>query len=171
MVRLADSLAAVRRLYRRPVATMPDILVVEIAPAHRRPSLSLGRFLWRPARTEAEHREFEEFLTTERLVLIAPSLLDRRASALSTGRITIARYVLPEPGWPWVLLCHWPGAYTREAPIEDDLFARGAYTIEMYADETRATFGAELLLASLGAGRDLLVTEIAGAAEYVTGRA
>lgn len=170
MVRLTDDLAAHRRLYTRPIATMPDVLVIDIAPAYRHPSLSLGRYYGILVETAEEQSELDAFLRTERPAPIAPSLLDRRPSAVTGDRITIATYAPPVPDWPWVLLCHWPALFTARVPADGDNFARGAYTHEMFLDETETIEGARLLLDSLARNRVLPLTMIPPE-DVVAGRA
>lgn len=160
MVRLTDDLAALRRLYVRPIATMPDVLVVDVALVYRHPSLSLGRYYGILIETEEEQRELDAFLRAERPGPVPPSLLDRRPSAVSGDRITIVTYAPPAPDWPWVLLCHWPAHFAAAVPADSDYFARGAYTHEMFADETDTVAGAKRLLDSLARNGVLPLTII-----------
>jgi hypothetical protein len=160
MVRLSDDLAAIRRLYARPIATMPDIMVIDIAARYRHPTLSMGRYYAVMIESEAEQHEFNGFLTADRPAPVAPALLDRRPTAVAGDRITIAVYAPPERDWPWLLLCHWPAAFAASAPADFDLFARGAYTIEMFEDEFASIAGARGLLASLGRHSDVKLTLI-----------
>ena len=74
MVRLTDDLAAVRRLYARPLATLPDIMVIDIAVSYRHPNLSVGRYYGIMVETEAELSELDRFLKGERPAAIAPRL-------------------------------------------------------------------------------------------------
>jgi hypothetical protein len=161
MIRLTDDLAAVRCLYERPLATLPDILVIDVAPAYRHSSLSLGRYYGIMVETEAESDELEAFLMLSRPAPVVPDLLDHRPSAVISDKVTIATYAPSVPGWPWLLLCYWPLAYSAEASAELELFARGAYTLEMYWDQAASVAGADLLLASLGRDRALVVKLIA----------
>jgi hypothetical protein len=149
MVRLTDDLAALRRLYTRPIVTMPDVLVIDVAPPYRHPSLGLGRYYGVLIESCDEQREFDAFLQCHRPAPVAPNLLDRRPSAVSGDRITIATYAPPAPDWPWILLCHWPARLAALVPAQGDHFARGAYTHEMYEDAAGTIEGARRLLDSL----------------------
>ncbi|MDB5581518.1 MAG: hypothetical protein JWR80_6694 [Bradyrhizobium sp.] len=160
MVCLSDDLAAIRRLYARPIVTMPDIMVIEIAARYRHPSLSMGRYYAIMIESDAELHEVNDFLRAVRPAPVAPALLDRRPTAVAGDRITIAVYAPPERDWPWLLLCHWPGAFAALAPAGADMFARGAYTIEMFEDEVGSVAGARGLLASLGRHSDVKLTLI-----------
>ncbi|MDB5575719.1 MAG: hypothetical protein JWR80_895 [Bradyrhizobium sp.] len=160
MVRLSDDLAAIRRLYTRPIATMPDVMVIEIAPLYRHPTLSMGRYYAIMIESDAELHEVDNFLTADRPAPVAPALLDRRPTAVVGDRITLAVYAPREGGWPWLLLCHWPVAFAASARADADLFARGAYTIEMFEDEVASIAGAKALLASLGRHSDVKLTLI-----------
>src|SRR5258706_8128423 len=101
MVRLSDSLARRRLLYPRPLATLPDLLVIDVPARFAHPSLSLGRYYGIMIETAAEQEEIDAFLAADRDALVPPSLLDRRPSALATARITMVEYAPPAPTWPW----------------------------------------------------------------------
>lgn len=139
---------------------MPDVLVIDIAPLYRHPSLALGRYYGVLIESEDEQREFDAFLALERPAPIPPNLLDRRPSAVRGDRITIATYAPPAPDWPWVLLCHWPANFAAAVPQKGDHFARGAYTHEMYGDEAATIAGARALLDSLARNGVLPLTMI-----------
>jgi hypothetical protein len=129
---LTDVLASRRCLYRRPVPTCADVVVLDIPPSFAAPTLSLGRYYPIIVETEAEAAELERFLSIDRIDLVTPDLLDRRPSALIASRITFCRYDPPQTGWPWLLLCHWPAAFTQMVDPQEDHFARSAYTIECF---------------------------------------
>lgn len=131
-MRLADHLAARRRLYARPLATMPDVLLIDIPPIFASPSLPLGRYYPVIFETAAEQAEMEAFLVRERSMPVVPDLLDRRPSALRGDDIVFARYAPSAPGWPWLLLCRWPADYAAMVPQDGDYFARDAYTSEVF---------------------------------------
>ena len=131
-MRLADHLAALRRLYARPLATMPDVLLIDIPPTFASSSLSLGRYYPVIIETDAEYAEMEAFLDRDRPGLVIPDLLDRRLSALRGDDIVFARYAPSAPGWPWLLICRWPADNTAMVPDHGDCFARGAYTSEVF---------------------------------------
>lgn len=132
-MRLIDTLAARRALYPRPIASCPDVMVLDIPSRYASKDLPLGRFYPVIIETAEEGRELASFLACDRPDLVPPDLLDRRSSALITGDIALCRYEPPQSGWPWLLLCHWPPAFTRMAAPGSDAFARGAYTTELFA--------------------------------------
>jgi hypothetical protein len=145
-MRLSDHLAARRCLYSRPLATMPDILLIDIPSAFASASLPFGRYYPVIIETDAEYAEMEAFLDLARSRLIPPDLLDRRASALRGDDIIFARYAPSSPVWPWLLLCRWPADYAAMVPAQGDYFARGAYTCEVFeAVEDMADAEARLL--------------------------
>ena len=131
-MRLVDHLAARRQLYGRPLATMPDILLIDIPRAFASPSLPLGRFYPVILETGVEYAEMAAFLEMERRQLVVPDLFDRRTSALHGDNIVFARYAPPRPDWPWLLLCRWPADWAAMVPDSADHFARGAYTTEVF---------------------------------------
>ncbi|MDE1918833.1 MAG: hypothetical protein KGH96_22515 [Sphingomonadales bacterium] len=120
---MTDHLAAKRRLYHRPTPVMPDVLMIDIPAALVSDSLPLGRFYPIILEAAQELNEMEAFLHASRSSLVRPDLFDRRPSAIESRCVLIARYTPPAPGWPWLLLCRWPSAYTAMLPAGDDLFA------------------------------------------------
>lgn len=131
-MRLVDDLAARRIVYGRPLATMPDLLLIDIPRAFASPSLPFGRYYPVIIETDAEYAEMEMFLGRDRPDLVVPDLLDRRPSALSSDDIVFARYAPSRPDWPCLLLCRWPVDYAALVPQNGDFFARGAYTCEVF---------------------------------------
>lgn len=168
-MRLVDSLAARRRIYPRALITMPDLMVIDVAPAFRSASLPLGRYYPVILETDAEIAEMSEFLLLDRPFPVPPDLFDYRPSALETDDIIIGRYDPPEAGWPWLLLCHWPPSYVALAPDPVRDFARGCYTIETFASFEEADRATQLLLASLGHRSNIPVRDLGSFA--VRGRA
>jgi hypothetical protein len=152
-MRLVDDLAARRILYGRPLATMPDVLLIDIPSGYASPSLPLGRFYPVIIETDAEYLEMEAFLDRDRSLLVAPDVLDRRASGLRGDDIVFARYTPSAPGWPCLLLCRWPGDYAALVPQNDDYFARGAYTCEVFDTIDELADAEARLLEVLGSHR------------------
>tara|TARA_B110001454_G_scaffold180646_1_gene174365 strand:+ start:1401 stop:1937 length:537 start_codon:yes stop_codon:yes gene_type:complete len=153
VMRLADHLAARRCLYARPLATMPDVLLIDIPPVFASPSLPLGRYYPVIIETDAEYAEMEAFLDRDRPELIVPDLLDRRPSALHGGDIVIARYAPSAPGWPWLLICRWPADYAAMVPGRGDYFARRTYTSEVFETVDDLADAEGRLLGDLGSHR------------------
>lgn len=149
-MRLIDDLAARRTYYHRSLPTLPDILLIDIPPRFSGPGLALGRYYPVILETLAELSEFEAFLCEQRPALMAPTLLDRRPSALRIDDIVFARYRPTAPDWPWLLLCCWPPAYTAMADPATDAFARGTYTIDAFTTERQVDAAEAQLLAVLG---------------------
>lgn len=145
MYRLTDDIARARRLYPRPLATLPDLLLIDIPALFASRSLPLSRFYPVILETDEERQEFDDFLSAPRAGPISPDLLDRRPSHLSAERIVFAAYPAPTSPWPHVLLCHWPPGYTMLSS-DPTHFARGAYTIEVFDIEARIYETAEHLV-------------------------
>ncbi len=145
MYRLTEDMARTRLLYSPPLPTLPAISVIDIPPHYARRDLPLGRYYPAILETEEEAAEFETFLAAERSTPIAPSLFDLRPSRLVATSITVAVYPPPEPGWPHVLLCHFPteDVARGEQPM---VFARQAYSIEMFASETDISHAMDRLM-------------------------
>jgi hypothetical protein len=152
-MRLVDDLAARRILYGRPLATMPDVLLIDIPSSYASPSLPLGRYYPVIIETDVEYLEMEAFLDRDRPLLVAPDVLDRRASGLRGDDIVFARYAPSAPGWPCLLLCRWPVDYAALVPQNDDHFARGAYTCEVFETIDELADAQARLLGVLGSHR------------------
>jgi len=171
MNRLVDTLARRRILYPRPIVTLPDILVIDIPAPFASASLSLGRYYPIMIETGAERRELDAFLAAPREGIVAPDLLDRRASALVATRVMLSIYAPPESGWPFVLLCHWPKAYTAMVADGTDMFARGAYTVEMFETEAALLSTSSALIATLGGRHEVEVSLISAEGSAPAGSA
>ncbi|PJG47224.1 hypothetical protein CAF53_02440 [Sphingobium sp. LB126] len=153
MVRLIEDMARTRLLYPPPLPTLPAISVIDIPPHYARRDLPLGRYYPAILETQEEAAEFETFLAAERTALIAPNLFDLRPSRLVAASITIAVYPPPEAGWPHVLLCHFPAeevARVREPMV----FARQAYSIEMFETEAGLSRAMNRLMDTAGPNGD-----------------
>lgn len=150
VMRLIDHLAARRLYYHRPLPTLPDILLIDIPQQFSGGGLVLDRYYPVILETLAECQEFEAYLCERRPALVAPALLDRRPSALHTDDIIFARYHPPAPHWPWLQLCCWPRGYTALVSESGDTFARGAYTVDAFADPDDIDAAQLALLATLG---------------------
>ncbi len=166
MYALDHDLAHRRILYSRPLLTLPDILVIDVPPAFAHPSLPLGRFYPILVESGAELREVEDFVTSVRDVPVQPDLLDRRPSRLVCDRIIFAAYAPPESGWPHLLLSHWPAQFVDLAS-DADVFARGAFTTEMFDTAEQLAHASSRLLAVLGKGCDVAVSIIPPAVNAV----
>lgn len=132
-MRLIDDLAARWFLYRRPLATMPDVLLIDVPAGYASSSLPLGRYYPVILETGDELREFLAFLEEERPQPVAPPLFDHRPSMLRCNAIVFARYRPPELGWPWLHVCHWSEECVSMVLPTDEHFARGAYSTDVYA--------------------------------------
>jgi hypothetical protein len=104
-----------------------------------------------------EQEELDGFLCAERAMPVVPNLFDRRPSALRTQAGVFARYVPSQLGWPWPLLCCWPIRYTAMVRANNDLFARGGYTSELF----------ETLLALEDCEQQLMETVAPGGAQQI----
>lgn len=137
---------------------MPDVLLIDIPADFASPSLPLGRYYPVIIETDAEATEIQVFLNQDRSRLVTPDLLDRRPSAVRGDDIVFARYAPPCPGWPWLLLCRWPEAYTALVPGHDDHLARGAYTSECFEMIEELLETEQRLFATLGSNRMMHLT-------------
>jgi hypothetical protein len=162
LMRLIDDLAANRHYYQRSLATLPDILLIEI-PAHFAGSgLALDRYYPVILESLAELHEFETFLCEPRDVPVPPALLDHRPSSLRAENIVFARYEPKALHWPWLLLCCWPRNYTALVPSHSEAFARGAYTVEAFTSAGEVDLAQAALLAALGPHEARYVRSVAG---------
>jgi hypothetical protein len=171
MIRLSKSMVRRRTLYTRPLATLPDVVMLEIAPPFAGPSLPLGRYYPIIAETDEERTELDAFLELERPAVIVPDLLDRRSSSLTTSQITLAHYAPPAPGWPFLLLCQWPGAYAELVAVSADMFARQCYTTEVLGTDAELQDRSRLLLDTLRSGQDIHVTMVPATGPAIRGSA
>ncbi|MBV2150338.1 MULTISPECIES: hypothetical protein [Sphingobium] len=163
-MRLSDDLAINRHLYTRAIATLPDVLLIDVPLAFASTSLPLGRYYPVILETIEERQEFEAFLQADRPAPIVPDLLDRRASALTTIDIVFALFDPTIAGWPWLLLCRWPADHVALAADQGDMFARDAYTIEIFPDSAARAAAISQLLAILGTHQCVQVVPVTPAA-------
>ena len=159
MYRLVDDMARVRRLYRRPLPTLPDLLLIDVPPSFASPALPLGRYYPVIIESPEEAIEFDAFLSQPRAAPIVPDLFDRRPTALRTERITFATYAPDDSRWPFLLLCHWPARFTAFT-TDPMMFARTAYTVEVFDTEPDLYRAADQLLAVLGADAPVTISTI-----------
>jgi hypothetical protein len=149
MVSLAATLARRRIYYPRPVATLPDILMVDVPRRLASKRLALGRFWLMMVETIDEQSEVDLFLEMERHSIVHPDLLDERPSLMPTKHLTIAHYRPSAPRWPYVQLCQWPADFAEKTPDKNRMFKRGAYTFELFLDRDTLEKATKILLASL----------------------
>jgi hypothetical protein len=150
-MRLTDELAARRRLYLRPMATAPAVMVIDIPRKWAGPDLALGRYYPVIIETDDELAEFEAYLAAPRSALVTPDLLALRPSNLAATVITFIEFAPPADGWPWLLICHWPADFVAGGTLDKNLLARGAYTIETYARREQLIAEAGMFARILGA--------------------
>lgn len=149
-MRLIDDLAARRLYYQRSLATLPDILLIEIPPRFAGSGLALDRYYPVILESLAELHEFETFLCEPRDALVPPALLNHRPSSFRAETIVFARYEPRAMHWPWLLLCCWPQNYTAMVPAHSEAFARGTYTVEAFSSPGEVDLAEAALLAALG---------------------
>jgi hypothetical protein len=161
--RISDHLAARRLFYPSPIISAPSVLVIDIPVEYRGAGLALGRYYAIIVETEHERTELDRFLDVPRRRLIAPTLLDRRPSAISCDNVLMSRYDPPEVGWPWLLVCRWPDSYADAARgLAGFDMARGSYTTEMFEDPTAVDAHSAALLCQLGSHSGLSLRLITG---------
>jgi len=148
MVSLSSKVARRRAFYPRPILATPDILMIDMPAELREPNLPLGRYCPILVETAAEQRELETYLDEEREQPRPLDPLGSRPSTLPNDHITIAHYGPPIDGWPYVILCRWPPDLTTAAE-ELRMFARDAYTIELFDDREQLEQASDRLLAVL----------------------
>jgi hypothetical protein len=149
MISLGMTVARHRIFYPRPILALPDILMIEMSVEFHTVSLPLGRYHPILVETIAEQHEIEAYLDEERHIPCLPDLLDTRPSVLPGDHIVIVQYGPPAEDWPYVLLCRWPPGLTTAVPEELELFARGAYTIELIDDREQLEQASDRLLGLL----------------------
>ena len=157
-MRLVDDLAARRILYGRPLATMPDVLLIDIPSVYASPSLPLGHYYPIILETGAEGAEMQAFLEQDRPQPVAPDIFDRPPSALRGDDVMFARYKPPLPDWPWLLLCRWPDDCVALVTPGGDHFARGVYSTEVFATVAEIERAEAQLMATLGAGAPVYIS-------------
>ncbi len=162
MVRLSNTLVRRRLFYNRPIDTTPDLVVLDIAPPFASPSLPLGRYYVVIVETSDELAELNAFLEQERTALVPPDLLDQRPSRRATAHVTLCRYGPPRPGWPEILLCHWPAEQIALVESPGENFARAAYTLELFPSLAALADSAAKLIEAFGDSTPVSVTMIAG---------
>lgn len=133
-MRLSDDLAARRRLYAMPLVTAPAVMVIDIPPHLAGQGLALDRYYIVMIETNEELAAFEAFLTADRDALRLPDLLDRKPSCREARAIGFFEFAPPEPGWPWILLCHWPRRFAQLFGADPDALAHDAYSMEAFED-------------------------------------
>jgi hypothetical protein len=148
-MKLVDSLAAHSHHYERSDRRMADIRLLDIPAPFAGRSLPLGRYYPILVETRLEQIELDRFLTAERRRLVVPNLLDRRPSSLQGKDILIAHYDPAAEPWPFLLLCQWPRIFAASVPQDSDLFARAAYTVEIFPGRHAREAAVQALLASL----------------------
>ena len=149
MVTLAATIARRRIYYPRPLACLPDILMIDMPRLSGIRRRGLKRFHPIMVETVEEQSEIEAFLEEEREGIVAPDLLDQRLSTFPREHLTIAHYRPSQAGWPYVQLCQWPADFAARFPGSDRMFVRGAYTFELFGDRQRLEKAAKALVASL----------------------
>jgi hypothetical protein len=148
-VSLAATIARRRIYYPRPVASLPDILLIDVPPRFADKNAERRRFHPVLVETIEEQSELEAFLAADRESLVSPDLLGERASTLPKRHLTIAHYAPSEAGWPFILLCQWPAEFAARTASADRQFARGVYTFELFRDRRRLEQASSGLLGSL----------------------
>lgn len=114
------------QVYPRSLATLPDVLVIDVPDRFAHPGLPFSRY-W-PIPVEGDLGELAAFSSPPRAMRPVPAdLLDRRPGNLAARRITFAANVPPARGRSHPLVCHWPPFYVDLATAPD-MFARRACT-------------------------------------------
>lgn len=122
--------------------------------------LRSGRFYPIMLETIDEQSEVEAFLAEDRNLVVAPDLLDERPSTFAKEHLTIAHYEASKTGWPFMQLCQWPAEFAARVSSEEGVFARGAYTFELFRDRRQLEEATTVLLASLDRRHELHVETV-----------
>jgi len=149
MVLLTTDVAERRVFYPRPVAPMPDLLMIDVSADDGEGAPPPRRFHAILCETIGDQQRAEDYLDERRDGWFSTDVLDARPSTLPTDHTTIAHYAPPAKHWPYVLLCRWPPDLTAAAPSDLNMFARGAYTVELFDDHDQLEQATERLLALL----------------------
>ncbi len=157
MVSLSTAVARGRVFYPRPVAPMPDILMIDTAVGSYGVAPSPGRYHPILCETIVDQREIEAYLDADRDGAFSSDPLDTRPSLLPADYTMIAHYGPPAGDWPYVLLCRWPPELTAVAPKDLNMFTRGTYTVELFDDHDQLELATERLLVLLKRLRRLKV--------------
>lgn len=160
MVSLNSDVARHRVFYPRPVAPMPDILMVDMCAGSIESAPSSRRFHPLLCETIDDQQDAEAYLDEPRDGPFPSDPLDARPSALPADHIMIAHYAPPAASWPYVLLCRWPPDLTVAAPTDLNLFVRGAYTVELFDDHAQLEQATERLMALLKRLRSMRIEMI-----------
>ena len=123
--------------------------MIDISRRFASKRLPPGRFHPIMVETIEEQSELDAFLKEERDSPVSLDLLGQRSSTFSREHLTIAHYGPSESGWPFVQLCQWPAEFAAKASSKHLLFARGAYTFELFRNRKRLEQASKLLLGSL----------------------
>lgn len=75
------------------------------------------------------------------------------------------------PGWPYLLLCHWPRVYTQLIAPSADMFTRSSYTMEILRTAPQLGDQSLLLLETLRAGQDVEVVVVPPSGTSTSGNA
>jgi hypothetical protein len=160
MISLGAIIVRRRIYYPRPIAGLPDILMIEMVAEFRRGNLPLGRFYPILVETAEEQQEVEDYLNEPREHVGPPDLLDARPATLPADHITIAHYGPSTDGWPFVLLCRWPADLAATWPEYLRIFARGVYTFELFRERRQLERASDNLLFGLKQRRPCFNIEV-----------
>lgn len=151
-MRLSDDLAARRCFYAMPLITAPAVMVIDIPGrfAAQPNTLALGRYYIVMIESEAELTEFEAFLDTDRDTPCSLDLLDRRPSNRDTSAISLFEFAPPAPGWPCILLTHWPRDLAQLVGTDPEALARGAYSMDAFKDQDALQAEIKSIIAAFG---------------------
>ena len=135
--------------------------MIDMAAAQKEGTPSFQRFHAILCETIGEQQGAEAYLDQRREGPFPSDPLDARPSTLVADHTTIAHYAPPADNWPYVLLCRWPPDLTAVAPTDLNMFARGAYTVELFDNYDQLEQATERLLALLKRLRKMRVEIVA----------
>src|SRR4051812_527471 len=132
MITLGATIARRRIYYPRPLASLPDILMIDMPRRSAARRLALKRFYPIMVETVDEQAEIEAFLAQERDRIVAPDLLDERLSTFPREHLTIAHYRPSQAGWPYVQLCQWPADFAARISSKDRRLPHRPHQLERF---------------------------------------
>jgi hypothetical protein len=150
MARIPPRPALRRMIYPRPVADLPDILMVDV-PSEKLSNAVGERFHPILVETAAELGEIDQWLGRPPRGTWWPYDFNHRPSLLATPQVVIAHYAPLTYGWPFVLLCRWPDSVIALARPGGELL-RDCYTCDLFMSHARIEIASDALVAAIERG-------------------
>ncbi|MDB5582328.1 MAG: uncharacterized protein JWR80_7504 [Bradyrhizobium sp.] len=150
MARIPSRPSLRRMIYPRPIAALPDILMVDVS-AENVSDADGERFHPILVETAAELGEIDQWLDRPPRGVWWPEDFNHRPSLLATPEVVIAHYAPLSYGWPFVLLCRWPDSVIAMARRSGQLL-RECYTCDLFMTHARIEAASDALVAAIERG-------------------